>query len=441
VKTSSSDTPEGQQKTFYINYLTKELILPKPTKDTEMAYALTVALTGYLWPKKDAKIYTEDDPESIGLSSDQVSQIVKNLVMGFDIAKAGRKKLSLSDSLIAKLYFDYALQRYRSRFINLKRNEKLPTMDQFMTRMRLNPIMKGKEGTIMHNYLKLWFGILARLLDFEWKNGKFTSHLCQSFFEAYKESDIPKETLKEALKEDRVKIIDVNSFNNVLFENESNFVDSLEIETPGNFSKFFAVIQLEYNKGNYTVLEEVHRYNRSIREKIGPIGLEILFRRLKARNKYITSREIDVISKREKLEKGKLDISFFLPMMKDEEIRYYRPLGFILGAARLCSRWEDTAATRSLWKVTSKSLLQSREAIIDVHLKHDESQRFIGNQLNKFFPEDCSDQKNIDPEMLLKRASERASLMSLIMAAFQDADNAIRKLIDSSGNQLSRINI
>jgi hypothetical protein len=263
------DSKKATQKAFYINFTTQELILPESTKDHLPAYLMTVKLFLELFP--EGKLYTTKDDRPTGLSESDLTTVVSSISEAIGLFKdqGGKSEINFTKSMLGRLYLQYITLRYKGRFVNLLRTEKLPNLEQFMKQISLQPVMRGREQTLSYSYFQLWFQLLSRLMSFDEKESKFSRQICQSFYENYIRADITKETLQEALKENRIKMINLNTFNPVLFDHESDSIDMLGITTPAKYEVFFARTKARYDKGDYLVCKEVHHYNQEIRKHPG----------------------------------------------------------------------------------------------------------------------------------------------------------------------------
>jgi hypothetical protein len=337
-----------------VNFTKQELVLPEGNPETMPQWIFTAYLWKELFP--EGKIYMTEDTRVMGLGVDQMIPIVRNIssAIGLFAAEGGENELRPTDSFVAKLYLDLLTKKYKSRFINLLRTEKLPNMDQFMAQIRSQPIMKGKTDTQSYSYMRLWYQILGRVVKFDWQKDKFSDQLSQNFMDNYIKSSIVKETLQEALKENRIKVINLNSFNSVLFEHESNFIDILEIETPENFAQFFAKSKARYDKGDYTVCNEIHKFNADVKGGISDLGLECLFKRLKARNRIAGLKETELQARKAKTDKYKLPLTTYIQQMTMDELKLFRPLGFTLAADGLVDKYDNTSVSKTFWNAVSK---------------------------------------------------------------------------------------
>jgi hypothetical protein len=433
-KDSTGIDVEGTMKTFYVNFSTKELVIPEGNVDTMPQWVFTATLWKQLYP--EGRIYTKVDERPTGLAADQIAHVVRlvSATIGLFAEDGGENDLRPTDSFIAKIFIDQLTKRYKSRFVNLTRQEKLLNLEQFMSQVKNQPIMKGKENTQSYDYIRLWQQLISRLVRFDWKTDKFSDQFSQNFMNNYIKSSIVKETLQEALKENRIKIININTFNDVLFEHESNFIDVLGIETPENYAQFYAKTKSRYDKGDYTVCNDIHRYNKSVRDNICDQGLECLFKRVKARNRVALLKETELHAKRQKIDKFKLPLDVYLSMMNTEELKYFRPLGFTIAADGLCDKYEGTAVTRSCWSYTSNSIGTSQ--MTKFSFKTGKFNELLDKLILKHYPDrkrkdfsDENDFKNSQSE----QEETRKEIKERQLLAAETAISAIEKIYSSVG--------
>lgn len=330
---AKGDTEEARKRPFYINYQRRELVLPTPHSEDRPLYVMTLALITKLWNLDESNIGTIDSDMPTGLADDVIKNFSQVMIEAFDILEVGNVNYKPTASLLAKIFTDQALKQYRSRFVNLGRNEKMLNHASFKEHIKASPIMKGKENTRSFKYVLLIESIISRICKFNIGENvegpePFTDHLSNGFFKAYLKSDVVKETFKDALKENRVKLIDLNSFNSILLEGESNHLDLVgagENQPGQDFAKEYAKISKAYDGGDLRPCLRIHEWSKDLNDKLGPSVLGVLFRRLKARNRVASTKEVDAIARREKVNKFAYSLDKYLPYMNKEELDLFKP--------------------------------------------------------------------------------------------------------------------
>jgi len=268
------------------------------------------------------------------------------------------------------------------------------------------------------------------------EKGNYVNHLSLNFANNYVRSSIVKESLQEALKNNRIKILNLNTFNEVLFEHESNYLDMLGIEQPENFAQFYARCKARYDKGDYSVCEEIHKYNKDVKDHICDVGLECLFKRVKARNRIANMRETEMYAKKNRTDKFKLPLEYYLAMANNEEIKYFRPLGFILGAEGLLTKYEESASTKTFWMVSREGRTKESE-IIKFSFKEREFRTKLDKILIKSYPEpkrkDFEDLEEFTTEVEHSNAM-RQDIRERIIAAVATAVNGVERIYEATGS-------
>jgi hypothetical protein len=417
-----------QLKAFYVNFTTEELILPESTPDNFSAFIMTVKLFNTLYPK--GKVYVTHDDRQTGLSTVELNNIVQAISESIGLYKSdgGKSNLDYTKSMLARFYLNYITLKYKGRFINLLRDEKLPNMEQFMRQIGLQPIMKGKEKTLSYDYCRLWFQILSRLMDFDLQGGTFKTEVCNNFVENFKKAEIIKELLQDALKSNRIKMINLNTFNNVIYPHESDYIDMLGIETPEKYEMFFAKMKARYDKGDYLCCTEIHKYNQAVRNHISDDGLGILFKRLSLRNKLAATKEVELEAKKQKVDKFKLPLYYYISKVKKDERKYFRPLGFTLAADGILTV-DETAKTKTLWRVTRSGMTRQSETV-KISLDEERLKILLKKLIDSAF---SNDKKDSDGDPIKYNAEFCKEIFDRQVTVCRDATNSMEEIYSTMG--------
>jgi len=407
---------EAIKSPFYIHFKAEYVTLPEPTDDTLSLFMLTNQLLYLLWKKPQIAVvhFTGE----VGLAGDAIDNFVKSLDNGLNVIRRNQK-MDLLSSFLAKFFLDFIIKKYRSRFVNLKREEKVPNYVQFMDAIGKSPLLRGKETSLVFKYCSLLYGIIDRLYDFKREGDLFSNVACNRFYRSYIESSLQKDTLKECLKENRVKIIDINSFNDVMFDDESNHIDMSVAGKglPNNFSKEFAIAQSKFDHGDLLAIEKFKEYNRIIKETLGERTIEVLFKRMKVRNRIANTREMKALARTAQKSSFKMPWNTYLPFMEVSEANLVRPGAISLLIEGFVDTYKDTAVVKSCYMVstTMSRNIEIKRFNFNVERFKKLSIDYIHKQYYQDMAEVMADHPSLSGEQLqLKLDTERSDMQSAI---------------------------
>jgi hypothetical protein len=443
VEDSAEFTGERSYKPFQINYKEKELYLPEPTDDILPLYLFIAVMAKLV--DKDIQIYNLECPDALGVSGDDIARFVKSMNDAFGLLPGSTKKIELTTSMIAKIFIDYAVRRYKSAFFNLGRNEKVPTGKEILFQCAKIPILRGKESSLFGRSLPLLYSLLSRYLNFEicQKDNKISRDGMQYFIQAYIASTITKDTFKDALKENKLKLINFNEFNPILFSYESDYFDQTGIAEvlPDNYPAFFAKMQKAFDEGDYTVCTAVHKLKRDIGEYITDNGLSILYRRLKARNRIANLKEVQQRAKRDKVSAYSYPLEYYLQFTTADESKLWRPMALPLVSENYEERLEDTARFKNLYVVSRRRTREGGE-IRDADLNKDRVRDYLqGRREIKYPIIQLNVEEKITPEYLERYNEHRESSLARLTIAADACLPAFRLLDSCSTEQVPKFNI